>query len=234
MTAGASSHHAAGRRETLLGAAIALPSETQRPLSEPQDHPGCLGGIVTVRRRRPLSLRRLSTLRPPAVAIRVRKPWVRFRLTLLGWYVRFIARNARPPACHHRWFPMSIFRVPSICSPAEPSRRRLGSLLVCLRRWSAGPRGCALGLLRLPVRGPEVLEAEAAACGRLGTSRRVASRVPGLWELSPPPGSVVSIAVSLAADIPGASLDLADSLVPHPWFLPPLGCRSFLNSRPRP
>jgi len=30
-------------------------------------------------------------LRPSAVAIRARKPWVRARLSLLGWKVRFMA-----------------------------------------------------------------------------------------------------------------------------------------------
>jgi hypothetical protein len=36
--------------------------------------PGCFGGIVIARRARPLARRRLSTLRPPGVAIRARKP----------------------------------------------------------------------------------------------------------------------------------------------------------------
>lgn len=48
-------------------------------------YPGCFGGIETVRRRRPLARRRLSTWRPPGVAIRARKPCVRFRRRLLGW-----------------------------------------------------------------------------------------------------------------------------------------------------
>lgn len=39
---------------------------------------------------RPLARRRLSTSRPALVAIRARKPWVRARLILLGWYVRFM------------------------------------------------------------------------------------------------------------------------------------------------
>lgn len=43
-----------------------------------------LGGTVTVSLFRPLALRLFSTLRPPGVAIRVRKPWVRLRRTLLG------------------------------------------------------------------------------------------------------------------------------------------------------
>ncbi len=35
---------------------------------------GCLGGMVTVSRLRPLARRRLSTARPPGLAIRARKP----------------------------------------------------------------------------------------------------------------------------------------------------------------
>ena len=39
---------------------------------------------------RPLARRRFSTRRPALVAMRARKPWVRARLILLGWNVRFI------------------------------------------------------------------------------------------------------------------------------------------------
>jgi hypothetical protein len=39
-----------------------------------QVYPGCLGGIETVRRWRPLVRRRLSTRRPPGDAIRARNP----------------------------------------------------------------------------------------------------------------------------------------------------------------
>ena len=39
---------------------------------------------------RPLARRRFNTRRPAFVAIRARKPWVRARLILLGWNVRFI------------------------------------------------------------------------------------------------------------------------------------------------
>ena len=46
--------------------------------------------MTTVNRFLPLALRRLSTLRPPGVSIRAKKPWVLFRFRLLGWYVRFI------------------------------------------------------------------------------------------------------------------------------------------------
>ena len=40
-------------------------------------------------RLRPLARRRRSTSRPPRVFLRARKPWVRLRLLLCGWYVRF-------------------------------------------------------------------------------------------------------------------------------------------------
>jgi hypothetical protein len=45
--------------------------------------------IVTARRFRPLARRRFKTARPARVFIRLRNPWVRFRLLLCGWYVRF-------------------------------------------------------------------------------------------------------------------------------------------------
>ena len=40
---------------------------------------------------RPFARRRFRTRRPAFVAIRARNPWVRARLSLLGWNVRFIA-----------------------------------------------------------------------------------------------------------------------------------------------
>ena len=46
--------------------------------------------IVTTRRLRPLARRRLITWRPWCVFIRFRKPWVRFRRMLDGWYVRLL------------------------------------------------------------------------------------------------------------------------------------------------
>lgn len=39
---------------------------------------------------RPRARRALSTLRPPTVALRARKPWRRLRTRLLGWNVRFV------------------------------------------------------------------------------------------------------------------------------------------------
>ena len=38
----------------------------------------------------PLALRDFRICRPALVRMRTRKPWRRFRLILLGWYVRFI------------------------------------------------------------------------------------------------------------------------------------------------
>jgi len=46
---------------------------------------------VTARRLRPFARRRFRIWRPFFVAMRARKPCVRLRLILLGWYVRFVA-----------------------------------------------------------------------------------------------------------------------------------------------
>ena len=53
-------------------------------------HGDYLWWMSGARRERPLRRRAVSTARPPVVFIRARKPWVRFRLILLGWYVRFM------------------------------------------------------------------------------------------------------------------------------------------------
>ncbi|AEA72210.1 Hypothetical protein PSEBR_m1756 [Pseudomonas brassicacearum subsp. brassicacearum NFM421] len=45
----------------------------------------------TARRARPLARRRDRTARPFLVAMRARKPWVRARLIVLGWKVRFMS-----------------------------------------------------------------------------------------------------------------------------------------------
>ncbi len=55
-------------------AASAKPMAFAEACVRRRDYPGCFGGIVTVRRWRPLARRRLSTLRPPGVAILARKP----------------------------------------------------------------------------------------------------------------------------------------------------------------
>ena len=44
------------------------------------------------RRMRPRARRRASTFRPFFVAMRARKPWLRFLLSTLGWKVRFIVK----------------------------------------------------------------------------------------------------------------------------------------------
>ena len=44
---------------------------------------------------RPRARRAARILRPPGVAERVRKPWRRARTRLLGWKVRFIAKNLK-------------------------------------------------------------------------------------------------------------------------------------------
>lgn len=48
-------------------------------------------GVQGVKRARPLARRAFKTRRPPLVAIRARKPWVRLRWMMLGWNVRFMA-----------------------------------------------------------------------------------------------------------------------------------------------
>lgn len=48
-------------------------------------------GIQGDRRARPLARRAFRTRRPPRVAMRARKPWVRLRWMMLGWKVRFMA-----------------------------------------------------------------------------------------------------------------------------------------------
>lgn len=45
------------------------------------------------RRLRPLARRAARILRPLFVAMRARKPWLRLRLRLLGWNVRFMASS---------------------------------------------------------------------------------------------------------------------------------------------
>src|SRR5215813_2294923 len=51
--------------------------------------------IVTEMRLRPLARRRRSTSRPPRVFLRARKPCVRLRLLLWGWYVRLLTASLR-------------------------------------------------------------------------------------------------------------------------------------------
>jgi hypothetical protein len=53
-----------------------------------------------VSRARPLARRAESTLRPPTLFIRARKPCVRLRLTTEGWYVRFMMAALNEKALH--------------------------------------------------------------------------------------------------------------------------------------
>jgi len=50
------------------------------------------GRVQAVSFFRPFAFLRLRIFRPSGVLIRVRNPCVRFRLLLLGWYVRFMVR----------------------------------------------------------------------------------------------------------------------------------------------
>ena len=59
------------------------------PLRWASEHDGEMP--QTASRLRPLARRRFSTVRPPSVFMRARKPWVRARRILDGWYVRFIS-----------------------------------------------------------------------------------------------------------------------------------------------
>ena len=70
------------RQELVSLAQAELRRETLRPI---RVQFGCLGGIETVNRLRPLARRRLMTSCPPGVLIRARNPCVRLRRLLLGW-----------------------------------------------------------------------------------------------------------------------------------------------------
>jgi hypothetical protein len=66
----------------VTNAPVCRQSQT-RTIGRPRDHkPGDVYGMSFLR---PLARRRLSTRRPALVAMRARKPCVRFRRTLLGW-----------------------------------------------------------------------------------------------------------------------------------------------------
>lgn len=56
---------------------------------------------VTVNCLRPLRRRFDNTARPPRVFIRARKPWVRSRLILLGWYVRLVIPSPQKVNDHY-------------------------------------------------------------------------------------------------------------------------------------
>jgi hypothetical protein len=71
-------------KPNVLDAFASAPSSWQPLVKWPRTQRGCFGGMLTVSRFRPLARRRFSTCRPPGVAIRARKPCVRFRRLLLG------------------------------------------------------------------------------------------------------------------------------------------------------
>jgi hypothetical protein len=68
-----------------FGAAMKPVRRRESATSASRGYPGCFGGIDMASRARPFARLRLSTLRPPGVAIRARKPWVRSRRRLCGW-----------------------------------------------------------------------------------------------------------------------------------------------------
>ena len=78
----------------LVGQAPATRKTVRRGLASTRSPGG-----QTARRLRPFARRRLSTSRPPFVAIRARNPWVRLRCRLLGWKGRFIVGSVcgKPP-----------------------------------------------------------------------------------------------------------------------------------------
>lgn len=65
-----------------FGPAMEPVGRSELVLAKPGCYPGCFGGIEIASRMRPFARRRRRTLRPPGVAIRARKPWVRTRLRL--------------------------------------------------------------------------------------------------------------------------------------------------------
>jgi hypothetical protein len=69
----------------------ARPGEPEAATSP--DHRRGSTGDQGASRTRPLARRADSTLRPPTLFIRARKPWVRLRLTMEGWKVRFMMKG---------------------------------------------------------------------------------------------------------------------------------------------
>ena len=69
---------------------IELPCAGQPVATAPRHHTSGARRDQGASRARPLARRAESTLRPPAVFIRARKPCVRLRLTTEGWKVRFM------------------------------------------------------------------------------------------------------------------------------------------------
>ena len=94
----------------LVGQAPATRKTVRRGLASTRSPGG-----QTARRLRPFARRRLSTSRPPFVAIRARNPWVRLRCRLLGWKGRFIVGSV----CGKTTVP-----VPA---KAHPAARKMGA-----------------------------------------------------------------------------------------------------------
>lgn len=70
--------------EEVAGAMLAFAGRAQEVVAAQEAPPLGKGKGQTVSRLRPWRRRRLRTLRPAAVAMRERKPWVFFRRRLLG------------------------------------------------------------------------------------------------------------------------------------------------------
>ena len=93
-------------------------------------------------RLRPFWRRRLRTSRPPLVRMRTRKPWVLFRLRLLGWNVRFMtgrlgpADPGTPMGARLPWTKVQVYDPSALsCQSRRPPGRALGP---CLRRVPCG------------------------------------------------------------------------------------------------
>ena len=69
---------------------VACRHETARAREPARTAPEGRTNRQALRRARPLARRALMTARPPRVRIRARNPWVRLRLTSLGWNVLFM------------------------------------------------------------------------------------------------------------------------------------------------
>ena len=88
-------------------------------------------GIVGTSRLRPFDRRRRRTARPPAVDIRARNPWLRFRFVRLGWYVRFTRASWSGGA---RTTPLSPLAPPGQAFEPPREQRSEGALEAPARR----------------------------------------------------------------------------------------------------
>ena len=78
--------------------------------------------MVGTRTLRPFARRRDRTSRPFAVAMRARKPWVRLRFILLGWYVLFIVFPSPGPPVPG---PSGPADMPVVQGGRPPAKRRV-------------------------------------------------------------------------------------------------------------